>query len=175
MRCRYKLQGPHAGASGHFGHFDFIDGVTVWRDRPLDQWEKLDKQQLKFHSSIRETQENDDGSAAIQSQSDVQPDRIAPAAPPDDVVATDAEADTGSSGGEAAAPSGSGRAAQSVSLQAALDTLDPAKDEHWNPAGKPSVTYLRAVTGQKILRGEIDMVAPWMTRGYLAAHTAEQR
>jgi len=175
MRCRYRIKGPFEGRSGHFGHFQFVDGLTPFADRPEQDWEKLDRQQVRFHQCIREHEGDNDVGVEVPRDRKVQLNGSQPPEETTDVSDLDADPEEGSAWSAATEDSGQERTTALLSLKDALDSLDASQDEHWTPGGMPKVAYLRAITGQKILRAEIDSAASWLTRGYLAAHSAENQ
>ena len=175
MRCRYRVEGPNAGKTDTYGDFLFKDGVTEWMDRPDKDWNQLDRKYCRWYGCVRETDGGNHGGTPEKRPTEIFADGPAFEEEAPDAGVADVEAEDGPPWDEAPEGGGQERTEGSLTLVEAIDTLDPSVDEHWSTNGKPSVGYLRRATGDMILRAEVDKVAKWVTRNYLAAHTAEAR
>ena len=173
MQCRYRLVGPHEGRSITLNGHRFIDGFTGWMDRPESDWLKIDVQMINFYSSVRETYTH--GSAEGEGPIEVQLNGGGTETQATDESAGHDEATEGGSGVHPAEGGGPERPTDPVTLKEALDRLNPSVNEQWSRTGKPDLDYLSARVGRRVSRSEVDKVAPWMTRAYIAANLAEQR
>jgi hypothetical protein len=126
----------------------------------------------RFYGCVRE--EHDDGGINDEGSAALQPNGSGAASASASESELDADPEDGGAGSETPAPDRHQRSEDSVTLLQAVDKLDPSVDDHWSAAGKPNLMVLRQLTGQQIVRAEVDRVAGWMTRAYLSAHLAEQ-
>ncbi len=55
-------------------------------------------------------------------------------------------------------------AEQELTLESAIQHLDPARDEHWTKSGLPDLNVLKELTGKEVKRKDVEEVAPDFTR-----------
>jgi hypothetical protein len=171
MICRYRLIGPSEGRTTRVKDWDFVEGFSAWVDRPGEDWEKLDRQMVRFYGCVREEQE--DGGTESSGEVAFQSIESGAAQKDADEIEFNAEAEERGARAEAFEGDRHERPADKLTLLEAVDQLDPSCDEHWSANGKPNIMLLRKWTGQQIVRAEVERVAGWMTRAYLSANMAE--
>lgn len=82
---------------------------------------------------------------------------------------TDLSPLAGQDGGGEASPAapvegGGEKEPETLTLEAAIKTLDPDDDAHWTKSGLPDLNVLKELTGDAVKRQDVEDVAPDFTR-----------
>ena len=146
------------------GTLEGIKGIVRYHGRSwqayLEGSEELKKAQARYAASIP-TKTQPRSAARVQRESGAveQPAPEAPARPGSGDAPSDGD------GGGHQADSGDGLPAEQVAaIKAALQTLDPTKDEDWTRGGRPSIQAVTDRLGFAVTRSDITEAAPEFRR-----------